>query len=630
MYRLLVHAALAAVLVLGLLSAAEASETMGPKLAEKLAKVSADEMISVIIVMKDRPDMTALDVAATGLSKAERRTLVLDELKAHAGTSQDDIRKEIVKLTSEDHAQTFKYLWINNTIAGWLPAHTIETIAARDDIKSIRHNIPRQVFNVDQNEVGPPPFPPNTSSRANAWGVEWINAHDVWSTYGITGDGVTVAMVDTGVYYWHSDLIGNIWVNPGEDIDGDGAVWDTGDVNGVDDDGNGYVDDLIGYDFGYADNNPMDDDGHGTHTAGTVGGDGSGGTQTGVAPGCTLMCVKVGYYIDYSDEASMWEGWQYLADNGADALSMSMRWSHAWAPHRSVWRDTCQAVKAAGVTLVTAAGNERGWYSPPACVGTPADCPEVFAVAATGYKNNSIAYFSSNGPTVWEEPYPYNDHPYPPGLVKPEISAPGTDVNSTTYGGGYSGDSWSGTSMATPHVAGVVALMLEANPALSPDDVQQLYESVAIDLGSPGKDNDFGWGQTDAVACVDAALNHGGSNPVPDIKVNGNDDDFSVTYPTSLDVTVSLNPGDQAGITYDWWINAELNGTYDYWWIWPGNWKYSTTPRRGLFYGLLTVNDYSLYSGTLPIGTWTFTFAVDAFNNVYEATYMDDITVDVY
>jgi len=624
---MLVHAALAATLFLGLMSSADASDAMGPQLAEKLTEVSADEMISVLIVMKDRPDVAALDAAAVGLSKAERRTLVLDGLRAHAGTTQADLRQEIVNLTSEEHAQTLKYLWINNTIAGWLPARAIETIAARGDIKWIERNIPRQVFNTNQNALDPSPFPPNPG-RANAWGVEWINAHTVWTTYNITGKGVVVSVVDTGTDYNHSDLTNNIWVNPGEDIDGDGVVWDSGDLNGVDDDGNGYVDDLVGYDFGYADNNPMDDYGHGTHCAGTVGGDGTGGTQTGVAPDATLMVCKVGYYINYSDEASMWEAWQYTAANGGDVITMSMRWSHAWAPTRSVWRDTCQATKAAGVMLVTAAGNERGYYSPPECVGTPADCPEVFAVGATGYKNDNIASFSSNGPTVWEEPAPYNDYPYPPGLVKPDIAAPGTDVNSTTWGGGYSGDTWSGTSMATPHVAGVVALMLEASPTLDPDLIQTAYESVAIDLGDPGHDNDFGWGQTDAMACVDAALNY--ADPRPDLKINNTDQDFSVFYPTALKIEASLTAGNQTGITYDWWIHAQKDGYANYWWVWPTGWTYVTGPRRALAYPLFQLNDYRLWNGSVPKGSWTFTFAVDAFNNIYEGTYMDDITVNVY
>ena len=628
MYRLLVHTALTVFLVLGLVNAAGAAETMGPKLTEKLAKVSADEMIYVLIAMKDRPDVAALDTAARGLSKEERRTLVLDGLKAHAAATQADIREEIVNLTSAEHAQTVKFLWINNTVAGWLPAHAIESIADRADIAWIERIIPQQVFNTTKNATDPSPFPRN-QSRANAWGVEWIRAHEVWSTHNITGDGVIVSVVDTGSDYNHSDLKNNIWVNPGEDIDGDNVVWDTGDLNGVDDDGNGYVDDLVGYDFGYADNNPMDDYGHGTHCAGTVAGDGTAGTQTGVAPEASLMVCKVGYYINYSDEASMWEGWQYTADNGADVITMSMRWSHAWAPTRSVWRDTAIATKAAGVTLVTAAGNERGYYSPPECVGTPADCPEVFAVGATGYKNNDIAYFSSNGPTVWEEPFPYNDWPYPPGLTKPDISAPGHNVNSTTWGGGYSGDTWSGTSMATPHVAGVVALMLEANPTLLPDDIQVLYEENAIDLGDPGHDNDFGWGQTDAMDCVDAAIS--GFDPRVDITVNNADVDFNVYHPTPLRIEISLRAGDQVGGAHDWWIIADnANWAHPVWWTWPGNLNYTSTPTRALLYPLLDVNDYRLHNGPVPKGIWTFTFAVDAANNIYEGTFSDDITVGVH
>ncbi len=491
-----VTALIAAPLALG------GSGVMGPNLTKHVAGARPDERIPVIIVMKDRPDLALLERAGKGLTRPEKRNVVLGLLKEHAAASQAGIRGVLTKMADTGLAFRLKYLWINNTVSGWLAPAAVSEIAARNDIESIRLNIPRKVFG---GKAGSPTSPPNdsrgTSARAIAWGVTWIGADQAWSVAGVIGTGVTVAVIDTGSDYNHSDLNNNIWVNPGEDINSNGVVWDPSDINGVDDDGNGYVDDLIGYDFGYADNNPMDDNGHGTHTAGTTGGDGTGGTQTGVAPGCNLMICKVGYYVSYSDEATVWEGMEYAADNGADVITMSLGWYHSWAPHRVTWRQTCQYVKAAGTTLVIAAGNERGYNYPPNCIRTPGDCPEVIGVGATGYMNNNYAYFSSNGPTVWDEG-PFHDYPYPPGLVKPDIAAPGENVNSTTWGGGYSGDTWDGTSMATPHVAGVCALMLEANPAFTPDEIQLFMESTALDLGAAGKDNDYGSGLVQALDAV--------------------------------------------------------------------------------------------------------------------------------
>ena len=257
-------------------------------------------------------------------------------------------------------------------------------------------------------------------------------------------------------------------------------------------------------------------------------------------------------------------------------------------------RQTAQTVKAAGTTLVIAAGNERTyyWIQAPDNIRTPGDCPEVICVGATGYLNNNYAWFSSYGPTEWYES-PFFDYPYPPGLVKPDIMAPGEDINSTTWGGGYSGNTWSGTSMATPHVAGVCALMLEANPSLTPDDVQQIIEDNGIDLGPAGKDNDYGSGLIDAPDCVLGAINHGPHGPIVDIKVDGDDGPLNVSHTQTVQMTISLDPGTGAGVPHDWWIFGEMNSTYTFWWAYPGKWSYSAVPVRAYNGPLFNLNSYT-------------------------------------
>jgi len=539
-------------------------DAAGPRPAPGQAEQG--DLVRVIIVMKDRPDVAQLDAAASGKSRQLGRRAVCSLLKRHAAESQADIRAYLESMASQGRAEGMKHLWINNTIAGWVDRSVVAEIAKRSDIRSIRENVPREAFMAPvQPAPAPAPSPAAGGGRANAWGIEWIGAAQAWCTYGVDGSGVVVAMIDTGMDYYHSDLSNNTWVNPGEDMDNDGVVWDTDDLNGVDDDGNGYIDDLVGYDFGLGDNNPMDDYGHGTHCSGTVGGDGSGGTQTGVAPGVKLMTCKCGYWVTYTDEATCWEGMEYAADNGADVLSMSMGWWQEWLPHRVTWRETCQYVKAAGTTQVICAGNERHytWIVEPDNIRTPGDCPEVVCAGALGYKNNTYAYFSSYGPTEWYEA-PFFDYPYPPGLTKPDMTAPGENVNSTTWNGGYSGDTWSGTSMSTPHIAGVCALMLEANPSLTPDDVQQILEDTAIDLGAAGKDNDYGSGMVWAPDAVQGALNHGGVSvtltPVTTVVPRGGDLDFWVDI---------LNTG-SAPVTTDAWIDVDLYGS-----------PYSGNPVRG-------------------------------------------------
>ncbi|MCH7703438.1 MAG: S8 family serine peptidase [Planctomycetes bacterium] len=318
---------------------------------------------------------------------------------------------------------------------------------------------------------------------------------------GITGEGVVVAHYDTGACYTHPDLAANTWVNLGE-IPG----------NGQDDDGNGFIDDDKGWDFGSGDNDPDDDNGHGTHTMGSVVGDGTLGTQTGVAPGAKVMINKV-LNFGFGDGTEVWEAYQYSLDNGAHLATASIRWiTGIHDKNRADWREASDNAVYAGLILVFAAGNES-WLAVPESIGTPPDVPSVIAVGATT-NNDTLASFSSLGPTEWGISWlgentdgPYGDWEWSDGgLTKPDIAAPGEDVNSTVMCNGYSGNTWSGTSMATPHIAGVIALMLQANPLLTRDDIIEIFADTAVDLGPPGMDNDFGWGRVDAFEAVLAAM----------------------------------------------------------------------------------------------------------------------------
>jgi len=161
---------------------------------------------------------------------------------------------------------------------------------------------------------------------------------------------------------------------------------------------------------------------------------------------------------------------------------------------------------AAGVVTIYAAGNE-GCGTTVDNVRTPGDVPDMITVGATDCSDNK-ASFSSCGPVEWEFVPPYNDWPYPPGKIKPTIAAPGLNTTSHNLCSGYT--QYSGTSMATPHVAGAVALMLEADPDLDHFGVKQILMDTAVDLGSNGMDNQFGAGRVDAYTAV---LTAGGITP---------------------------------------------------------------------------------------------------------------------
>jgi hypothetical protein len=357
------------------------------------------------------------------------------------------------------------------------------------------------------------------------WNVEKINAHLAWAQTGFTGNGIKVGVLDTGTDYNHTDLHTNIWNNLGEDADGDGHtlewngsnwVLDPGDINGIDDDGNDYIDDLVGYDFSThnqsRDNNPMDDDDHGTHVSGTIAGNGSSGTQTGVAPQAKLMVCKVltngnGYPSDAIAAID------YGRENGADILNLSIGWIYYfhYDPEtendpRADFRYACDAAIASGVVMCIAAGNEGDWSFPsvPHNLRTPGDVPSVISVGATDI-DDEIAYFSSRGPVTWSDVPEYTDYSYPPGLLKPDVSAPGVNITSTLRGGGYE-DGWDGTSMATPAVSGTAALLLQANSNLTPAQIKDILEKSSLDLGTTGKDAAYGSGRDEALQSAILAL----------------------------------------------------------------------------------------------------------------------------
>jgi subtilisin family serine protease len=244
------------------------------------------------------------------------------------------------------------------------------------------------------------------------------------------GGDVTVAVVDSGLDLGHPDLAPNLWTNPGE-IPG----------NGVDDDGNGFVDDVHGWDFVAGDGDPQDTNGHGTHVAGIIGARGGNGIGVaGVAWRARLMAVRV-----LGDDATglattVADGIRYAVANGARVVNLSLA-----GPQYSPDLEAAVAdAEAHGVLVVAAAGNEgRDLTSAPSY---PASLPEenVLGVAATA-PSGGLASISDRGPGA-------------------DLAAPGEDVLSTALGGG---DEWrTGTSMAAPHVTGALVLLAAARPDL--------------------------------------------------------------------------------------------------------------------------------------------------------------------
>jgi subtilisin family serine protease len=371
-----------------------------------------------------------------------------------------------------------------------------------------------------------------------AWQVKYVNAPQAWMM-GFTGAGVLVAVVDTGLDYLHTDLANHIWVNEDEIPD-----------NEEDDDENGFVDDVIGWDFVHEDNDPMGTGpgDHGTQVAGLVVGDGTAGTLTGVAPEATIMAIRGsgGSLVD------LLEALQYAVDNGADVISMSVtqKWRFNPKPDYAAWRTVMDNELALGVVHVNSIGNEGDNFGTdpiPFNVAAPGNCPApwipgdqwlvggvsgVIGVGAVDSLDN-IVDGSSRGPSGWEDfgahypeypyemPPEYQDYPYTGGqmgLLKPDMAAPGPGTISTSFGGGY--EEFSGTSASTPMVSAAVAILLQANPNLTPEEVTMILMTSARDAGPEGKDNAYGAGILDVEAAVLRVIELGNTSIIQGMVLN--------------------------------------------------------------------------------------------------------------
>lgn len=283
-------------------------------------------------------------------------------------------------------------------------------------------------------------FPEVADLGGVSWGPDLVRAPEVWAQ-GVTGRGIIVAVVDTGVDYNHPSLRNSIWVNPRE-IPGDG----------IDNDRNGFVDDVRGWDFFGNDNDPMDSfeggqAGHGTHVAGTIAAAASAHGPAGVARDAKIMPVRLSNRL--GDDSYLGAAILYAANNGASVINLSL----GVTPSATVTNAIRQAT-ALGAIVVVASGNS-GESSPrfPASLATT---PGVLAVGAVN-ASQTVASFSNRAGLSRDLKF---------------VAAPGVDVTSTVPTG-YPGATTtsvgsfatiSGTSMAAPHVAGVVALALSTLP----------------------------------------------------------------------------------------------------------------------------------------------------------------------
>lgn len=300
--------------------------------------------------------------------------------------------------------------------------------------------------------IGTEPFPEAPTQVGSNWVPDMVNAPAVWNQ-GYTGEGVIVAVIDGYLDYTHPQLAGSIWTNPNE-ING----------NSIDDDGNGFVDDIIGWNFLDGNNqiNRIDPlEGHASHVAGIIAGNNNGIGNSGIAPNAIIMPVPViGAFTGKEERIAT--GIRYAVDNGARVINLSL----GGGAVNNTLKEALIYAREKGAVIVSASGNDGlnsvGGDERFSSVRYPAAYASEFGIAVGAVtRDRQIADFTNRAGTD----------------ILNYVVAPGEDIYSSVPINTY--DFWKGTSMAAPVVSGVAALMLSANPNLTPQQVEQLITGTA-------------------------------------------------------------------------------------------------------------------------------------------------------
>ncbi len=478
-------------MILSLSSAAVAGQ-FAPGLEAYVAEKHAGENLRALLVLEDQVDVEAMDLELharkTGLAARHFRVVTALQEKAH--NTQGALLADLESRVGAG-IDGYKSYWLINAVLVVGDEATVREVAARTDVSVAELDLVPELIE----PVAVEPAGEGSRSIGIAPGIVAVGARRVWTELGVRGEGVLIGSLDTGVDGTHPALASR-WR-------GTHAPWQECWLDVLD----------TGTEF------PTDEDSHGTHTTGTMTGLAPDDT-IGIAPAAEWIAANAigqpaneGFENDILDCLEFFtdpDGDPGTLDDVPDVVQNSWRVNEGFAGYvdcDSRWWDAIDACEAAGVALCWSAGNEG---SDSFTIGSPADRATTvyncFSVGATEFFDPyEIWEFSSRGPsgrTCGPEE----------NRVKPEVVAPGVDIYSSVPGAGYV--QYSGTSMAGPHVAGVMALMRSANPDVDVITIKQVLMETATDLGPAGEDNVYGHGFLDAFAAVQAVMDD--TTPVGD------------------------------------------------------------------------------------------------------------------
>lgn len=430
-----------------------------------------------------------------------RRALIVDTLQKTAVSSRSILQPTLDTLTSRAAITRTRSLWLINALAITGSADAIATLAASDTVTRISLDASRPVYDPPEAQFGIEGLLFSSAGSAEgsvAWGVAQVDAPYVWHAFGIDGQNTTVAFVDSGVDFTHPDLNANYRGNLGGGSYDHSASWYSPAI----------TTNLV----------PTDTIGHGTHVAGTA----VGQNGIGVAPGANWIAVNVASPIGLLYNSDIHDAFAWLLAPNGDATLAPDVVNNSWSgPGDSqTFLEDVDILQAAGIITVFANGNTGPAEE---TVGAPASYTNTIAIGASD-DIDAVAWFSSRGPS------PQTDKP------KPWVVAPGTQILSAYPGGLYAYSN--GTSMATPHAVGLIALMLAADPTLTRLEVEQVLADTAVPITTTHPNPTSGYGRIDASAAIAALL--------PDGTLTGA---ITVHNQPAVDATITLTPSNGSAFT---------------------------------------------------------------------------------
>lgn len=477
---------------------------MGQSISDDLrAKWQTEDRVECIIVLKDQLDLYG---KTNGMTKDEKAAFVYHSLRVHASNSQRALSADLSQM-----GINYKSFFAFNGMHAWLTQQEAEYLADKYDVDKILPNVQTKVARPHITEGGA-----MATAREDAeWGITQIKADTVWQM-GYKGEGVIVAGQDTGYDYENPAILSKYQGYSEDTIVHDYSWHDA--IHSLNplhnDDNNDPANNPCGLDV----TEPCDDHAHGSHTMGTMVG-GSDSLKIGVAPeakwiACRNMDRGWGSPVTYTECFEWFLAPTDIEGNNPDPSRAPHVINNSWGcpplegcnPDNFFMMETVvNNLTAAGTVVVVSAGNDGGLGC--SSLANPAAIFENSFVVGASREDDSKAGFSSIGPVVVDSSY----------RIKPDVVAPGVNVRSINNQGGF--NSWGGTSMAGPHVAGAVALIISANPDLAGevDIIKDIIKSTAVNLvdsmeceGISALDIPniyYGYGRIDVLAAVEMALN---------------------------------------------------------------------------------------------------------------------------